>query len=103
MINNIASFISPSFHDEHAPLIRLFERKPGIKRDWLTEFFRANMAMRPNGSVIVYPEGTRNTKKDFLPLKTGVFECAWNLKVIVFLPSSPLSFSLLGASRIKYI
>ena len=63
--------------------IWLFNRKGGISRQWFTDFFRTNLSLRAGSSIIVYPEGTRNKKKEPLPLKSGVFECAYNLKLPV--------------------
>lgn len=71
--------------------IWLFRRKKGISRAWFTEFFRENWEKRwawigvvrdrNRDGVIVYPEGHRYTGKGSLPLKTGVLEVAYNLKV----------------------
>lgn len=59
--------------------IWFFRRRKGLSRDWFTEFFRHNLTLRPNSSVIVYPEGTRSNESTPLKLKTGVFECAYKL------------------------
>ena len=63
--------------------IWFFRRRRGLSREWFTEFFKTNLAMRPGSSCIVYPEGTRSKGDEPLKLKTGVFESAWhcNLRV----------------------
>lgn len=71
----------------------LFHRKKNISRTWFTEFFKKHWDMRyalfgtyynrPLDGVIVYPEGHRYTGKRSLPIKTGVLEVAYNLKVPV--------------------
>ena len=39
------------------------------------------LSCRPLDGLIVYPEGHRYTGKGSLPLKKGVLEAAYNLKV----------------------
>ncbi len=67
----IAALPYPSLVSWTHGAIWFFQRKKGISRDWFTEFFRTNLALRPGSSVIVYPEGTRQTTLQPLHLKTG--------------------------------
>lgn len=57
-----------------------FNRRRGISRDWLTDFFRHNWKhVRPGAHAVIYPEGHRNLKKEPLKLKTGCLQAAYDL------------------------
>ena len=43
--------------------------------------FNIALIARPDNGVVVYPEGHRFKETGSLPLKTGVMEVAYNLKV----------------------
>ncbi len=82
--------------------IFLFNRKPGIDRDLFTKFCDKNMKLRPASSLIVYPEGTRNTKLEPLKLKTGVLTVAWNLKLPVQAVVTTNKEKCLNEKKFKY-
>lgn len=55
---------------------RVLPKKLGV-----TVIVQVPLYSSPLDGVVVYPEGHRYTGKGSLPIKTGVLEVAWNLKV----------------------
>lgn len=54
-----------------------FNRKKGIDRNALSKHLNEQWNLRPKYGLIVYPEGTRNQKKEPLKLKTGIIQMAY--------------------------
>jgi len=57
-----------------------FNRKKGLDRSELGRYLAQQWELRPGKGLIVYPEGTRNQKKEPLKLKTGVLQMAYDYK-----------------------
>jgi len=57
-----------------------FNRKKGLNRDALASYLETCWLTRPGKGLIVFPEGTRNQKKEPLRLKTGVLKMAYDYK-----------------------
>ncbi|KCV69170.1 hypothetical protein H696_04584 [Fonticula alba] len=70
---------TPILYSYLAGSIILFNRRPGIDRNWLTNHVKANWDLHPESGIIVYPEGTRNLRNHSLPLKRGLLESAFRL------------------------